>query len=443
MKMHRLSGSVLLTLAVFAVLRAPAGGVYTPEYEAKPAAAWFLKVNPRKAPAPGPLVLKRGDRLAIIGDSITEQKMYSRIIEDYLTACVPELKITARQYGWSGETAEGFLNRMTNDCLRFHPTVATLCYGMNDHKYRPFDLENEKWYAENYSAVVRGLQHAGARVILGSAGCVGRVPHWTKSDLYTLDELNVNLCAFRDCDIGLARQFKTPFADVFWPMFKAGFEGQSRYGTNYAICGKDGVHPGWAGHLVMAYAFLRAMGLNGDLGTLTVDLGRETAAGSPGHTVEQFKDGELTVVSTRYPICAGGETNSDGSLRSGATLVPFFQDLSRFTLVVKNPAAGRYHVIWGAGTNTYTAAELAAGVNLAADFVTNPFCAPFAQVDEAVAAKEAYETHQVKQVFHGAAGKANLAEAVKSTEAERAPLAQAIADAMTPVRHVIVIQAVP
>jgi lysophospholipase L1-like esterase len=89
-----------------------------------------------KAPDIGPLLLQPGDRLAIIGDSITEQKMYSRIIEDYVTACLPELKITVRQLGWSGETAEGFRKRMDSDCLRFRPTVATLCYGMNDAKYR-------------------------------------------------------------------------------------------------------------------------------------------------------------------------------------------------------------------------------------------------------------------------------------------------------------------
>jgi hypothetical protein len=75
-------------------------------------------------------LIQPGDRLAIIGDSITEQKMYSRIIETYLTLCVPDLKISTRQFGWSGETAEGFLHRMTNDCLRFQPTIATLCYGM-------------------------------------------------------------------------------------------------------------------------------------------------------------------------------------------------------------------------------------------------------------------------------------------------------------------------
>ena len=82
-------------------------------------------------------MLRPNDRLAICGDSITEQKKYSRIIETYLTVCTPELNISIRQYGWSGETAPGFLARMTNDCLRFQPSVATTCYGMNDHGYRP------------------------------------------------------------------------------------------------------------------------------------------------------------------------------------------------------------------------------------------------------------------------------------------------------------------
>src|SRR5215475_5584032 len=72
------------------------------------------RFKPVPAPRPAGLLLQRGDRLAICGDSITEQKMYSRIMEDYLTMCVPELKITVRQYGWSGERAPGFLARMTN-----------------------------------------------------------------------------------------------------------------------------------------------------------------------------------------------------------------------------------------------------------------------------------------------------------------------------------------
>ena len=80
--------------------------------EQRPSAALVEKFQPAKAPKPSKLILKRGDRLAICGDSITEQKMYSRLIETYLTVCVPELKVTTRQFGWSGETAEGFLKRM-------------------------------------------------------------------------------------------------------------------------------------------------------------------------------------------------------------------------------------------------------------------------------------------------------------------------------------------
>ena len=87
--------------------------VFAQELETKPAEAYFEKFQPKKGPAPKGLVLQKGDRLAICGDSITEQKMYSRVIETYLTVAVPELDVTVRQYGWSGETAPGFLARMT------------------------------------------------------------------------------------------------------------------------------------------------------------------------------------------------------------------------------------------------------------------------------------------------------------------------------------------
>ena len=438
--------NLFLSIIALVIVANWPGKVQAADYEPKPTNAYFIKFNPIKAPAPGPLLLKTGDRLAIIGDSITEQKIYSRIIETYLTVCVPELKITARQFGWSGETAEGFLRRMTNDCLRFNPTVATLCFGMNDHRYRPFDVNNGDWYVAKYSAVVNSLQNAGARVVLGSPGCVGKVPGWTKSSAYTRDELNVNLCALRDLDIAIANHANARFADIFWTMFKAGYEGEQRYATtneSYMIAGKDGVHPGLAGQLVMAYCFLHAMGLDGDLGTLTVDFGAQTATATAGHQVESFKDNVLTVTSLKYPFCAGGEINRDNSLRSGASLVPFFQELSRFRLVLKNPAASQYKIVWGNTTNIYTSAQLAEGVNLAADFVDNPFCEPFKQVDAAVAAKQAYETTQIKKVFHSPEAKADMAKAVADTEAERAPLAQAIAAALVPVRHTIVIQPVP
>ncbi len=101
--------------------------------ESLPSDPYFATYKPLKAPPTKTLLLKQGDRLAICGDSITEQKMYSRIIETYLTVCVPQLEVTIRQFGWSGEKAPGFLARMENDVLRFGPTIATTCYAMNDH----------------------------------------------------------------------------------------------------------------------------------------------------------------------------------------------------------------------------------------------------------------------------------------------------------------------
>lgn len=428
---------VFLTV-LFSTLIAPS--LPAAEFETKPDDPYFAKFAPLKAPAPAGRLLQPGDRLAIIGDSITEQKMYSRLIETYLTVCVPELKITARQFGWSGETAEGFLHRMTNDCLRFQPTIATLCYGMNDHRYRAYDEQNATWYSNNYASVASALRNSAARVVLGSPGSIGKIPPWAVNNNTTMEEMDLNLCQFRNLDIAIAAQENINFADVFWPMFTAGFTAHQKYGADYAVSGKDGVHPDWAGHVIMAYAFLKAMGLDGDLGTFTIDLGSGKATASSGHTVDAFTNDTLTVTSTRYPFCATGALDKDNSLRSGMTLVPFNADLNRLKLIVTGGSAQNYAVTWGDETHDYSAAQLAAGVNLAEDFAVNPFSAAFAKVDAAVAAKQNYETRQIKDLFHGPEGQTDLEATAALTEKVRQPLASAIAAAFVPVTHTLRIQ---
>lgn len=415
-------------------------GTHAVDLESKPQDPYFENFTIVKAPKPGRLMLKPGDRLAIVGDSITEQKMYSRLIETYLTVCVPQLNITTRQYGWSGETAEGFLHRMTNDCLRFHPTVATTSYGMNDYRYRPYDEANALWYRSNYTAVVRSFKEAGTRVVLGSPGSVGKVASWVKSASGTLEEHNLHLCALRNIDVDIASKERVRFADMFWPLFSGGFEARSRYGAEYAVNGKDGVHPGWAGHLIMAYGYLRAMGLDGDLGTLQVNLKSARARATEGHVVDRFAEGMLTVTSRRYPFCATGKLDDDNSLRSGMALVPFNQELNRLTLRVKGMSADRYRVTWGGASRSYSAAELSRGVNLAADFETNPFSEAFKKVDEAIAAKQAFETRQIKEFFHGNEARTNIAAVVARTEAEREPLVRNVQAAFVPVTHTLIIQ---
>ena len=425
----------------FAGLLVLTASIHAQQFEIKPSDPFFNNFSPLKAPEVKGLYLKAGDKLAICGDSITEQKRYSCIIETYLTVCVPELKITARQYGWSGETAEGFLKRMTNDCLRFKPTIATTCYGMNDYKYRPYDEVNAQWYRERYTAVAKSFKDAGTRVVLGSPGCVGKVASWVKSASGTLDEHNQSLCKLRNIDVEIARQENIRLADIFWPMFTAGFEAKKKYGPEVEVAGKDGVHPGWAGQLIMAYAYLKAMGLDGNIGTISVDLKKEKAKATEGHKINEFKNGILTITSTKYPFCATGELNQDGSMRAGMTLVPFNQELNRLMLIARKGAAEKYKVTWGTESKSYSAEQLAKGVNLADDFAVNPFSEAFKKAEAAVLAKQVYETKQIKQIFHGAEGKADMEAAVKKTEEERAPLAAAIQAALVPVTHTIRIEA--
>ena len=447
---------VILSLVLGLLLRVPsqaqAPAAFSPpltlgpyEYETKPDNEAFRAFNPRRAPAPGPLLLREGDRLAICGDSITEQKKYSRIIETYLTVCVPQLKVTVRQYGWSGEKTDGFLRRMDQDCLTFHPTIATLAYGMNDSRYRPFDVTNGRWYEDHYTAIVRQFKNHDVRVIVGSPGCAGKIAGWVKSRAGTLDQHNIHLCALRDIAMGVAEREGVRFADIFWPMFQAQVLAPGQHHATkerpYEVAGKDGIHPGWAGQVLMAWAFLRAMGLDGNIGTITVDLAAGRASASPGHRIESFRDGKLTLVSSRYPFCARGDLDDDQSLRSGMTLVPFAEDLNRFILKVTGAQPGSYRVQWGNTARIYSTEELSRGIQLPIDFPENPFCVAFDKVDAAVAAKQAFETTQVKKVFHGPRGRADFEKAVAETEAQRKPLAKAVADALVPVTHTIEITA--
>jgi lysophospholipase L1-like esterase len=412
------------------------------DFESKPSDPYFEKYNALPAPKTSGPLLRKGDRLAICGDSITEQRMYSRIIETYLTVTRPDLEITVRQYGWSGETAPGFLNRMTNDCLRFEPTFATTAYGMNDHGYRTYEPAIGDRYRAAQSTIIDAFKNSGARVVLGSPGAVGKVPSWTKSEKYSKEDLNLNLLELRNIDIQIAREKQVAFADVFWPMFTEDFLARQKYGADYAVPGKDGVHPGWAGQVIMAYAFLKGLGVDGDIGSITIDLAKNQVTTSPGHESISANGGEFEIKSSRYPFCAPvGDSNKDDSIRSGFTLVPFQEELNRFRLIVKNAEAPNYNISWGDETKTFSKEQLTAGINLAAEFAKNPFSDAFARVDAAVAAKQAYETRQIKELFHGPEGRADKNETADLTEKARAPLARAIKQAMVPVTYKIKIVA--
>ena len=392
------------------------------------------------APLPAGLQLQKGDRLAICGDSITEQKQYSLIIESYLSACLPEMEITCRQFGWSGEQAGGFLKRMKNDVLRFQPTIATTCYGMNDFRYVPYDEAHAAEYRRNETEIARLFKESGTRVILGSSGIIDSVPHWVKQAKGTQQDLNLALSKFRNITLEVAKAEQAGFADVYQPMLLANLAAKQKFGPDFKVAGKDGVHPGWAGQVIMARAFLKAMGIDGEIGTITWDATTDKAGASAGHEVISAVGGKLSLRSAKLPFNPGpGDEVRDDSIRAGLALVPFDDELNRYILKITSPKSSAYTVTWGAVSKTYTATELSAGISLTKDFHQNPLVPAFRAIWDAIAAKQAYETRQIKTLVHGPEGEADMDATFALTEKTRARLVEAVSNACKPVEHELLI----
>lgn len=183
-------------------------------------------------------VLKSGDMLAICGDSITEQKIYSAFIEDYLLMCKPVATIRTAQFGWGGSSVKHFLGgKLQPEVLRFQPTVVTTCWGMNDGGYRALTPEVAESYRTNTQTILDNFKKAGVRtVILGSPGVVD-VDTYNKGGSEAAKVYNETLAALRDVDKELAAKNNLPFADVHTPMMEVMTKAKAKYGPKYHVAG--------------------------------------------------------------------------------------------------------------------------------------------------------------------------------------------------------------
>lgn len=347
-------------------------------------------------------VIAPGSRVAIVGDSITEQKLYSKYMEAYLLACsgVPDVHVF--QFGWSGETAGGFANRAENDLSVFKPTVATLCYGMNDGGYQPYREEIGRNYENNMRNVMDKLDKLKLKsVVVGSPGAVDANffrPGQSLGDKPAYVAYNDNLAHLRDIDRKLATEKNHLFADVHAAMYDAMTKAQATLGKEYDVCGRDGFHPGNNGQLLMAFAFLKGLGLDGKIGEVTVDLkGKSTA--SAGHSVIGGSAGNVELQSDRWPFCFQGDDKSSGGTRSILPFTSFNDDLNRFVLKVNGLDTTHAMVKWGTEEKKFTREQLAAGINLASEFSATPFDASFQKLLDAIANKQNFETYMIKSVI--------------------------------------------
>lgn len=325
------------------------------------------------------LQLRDGDVVALCGDSITSAGYYPLFLEAYQIACGPPLKVEYVNCGRWGEVARDFPKTWDKDFLPAKPTVLTICYGMNIGRggavLSDDDLARE---AAALTAIIEKFKANGGRtVVLGSPGCVDTTFHPKPA------AANASLAQLRDNARKVATETGCTFADVHSAMLEVMSKAQAKHGKDFAFAGEkgDGLHPRGAGHLVMAWVFLKALGYDGQVGAFTVD--GKTAQASAGHRVVSFADGVLEIESTRYPFCfladpySPKDFTNNNATRSVADLFPFNDDLNRLTLVVRDSPAEKIKITWGSQSKVFDRAALEQGINLAAEFLDNPFVEPF------------------------------------------------------------------
>ena len=344
------------------------------------------------------LRLREGDRVALIGDSITEQRTYTRYLENYLLACSGLKDLRVCVFGNNGETASAYVWRMPFNQEFWPATVATTLYGMNDGGHQTCTPQIAARFRNGNEQIAQFMQAHGVRLFAAS-------PTGVDPDTYGRgrDRAAVYNRAFDDLGAitrEVVEQHGGSFVDLHPLMMQVMTDAKARYGAGYHVCGKDGIHPWENGQLVIAYAFLKAFGCDGAIGDIVLDYATGKAEASAGHRVLESAPGQVRLESSRYPFCFDPPVNDRPTPDRNATILPFLpfnQELNRFRLIVKNLPTARAEVQYGKERQSFTREQLAQGINLAEAFPGGgPFRNAWNLLHQATWQKQAVETWAIK-----------------------------------------------
>jgi len=383
--------------------------------------------------------------------------------------CQPAPGIKTMECGWGGSTTPHFASHMGRDVMTLSPTVATIEFGVNDAGGNVMDATAANNYREGLKKLIANFQAGKTRtVIIGSPVVVDsfyfrNVKH---ADV-TANQFNETLGQFGEIVKEVAASSKgVVFADLHTPMMEAMAKSKAQLGERYPFSNEgDGVHGGPNEHLVMAYGFLKAMGFDGNIGTIVYDDATGKATAGDGQRVVSSEHGKVVIESSRYPFCffhgtldadqQSSPTQFTGNWRYGDApilpYVPFNQDLNRYTLIVQNLKTPKAKITWGEESREFTAAELARGINLAAEFLKNPFVKAFGAVEKAVLSKQEFETQFISHFLYERTNLLQMAPAksaaIDQVEAGFRDVHEGLFDrcaaAVKPVTHTIQIEYAP
>lgn len=351
-------------------------------------ARWFvllclLAVNPSASLSAEEFLVRDGDRVVFLGDSITEQRLYTTYIEAYALTRFPGYKLWFRNVGWGGDTSwlrqrarpderalfaaepdeqqrmvtDAVGRGLARDVLPLRPTFVTVKFGMNDHSYQPFREDIFRAYVCSQTEIARVLKENGARVAF-----LTPQPIEEKRSDPDKDPRNESLRKFSDGLRDVAARTSSAFVDQFDPFMTILL--RERAGNPPAfVGGGDAVHPGPVGQTLMAWAVLKGMHASPLVSSVRIDAAAK-AIEARQCRVESLEVAGSTVRFSRadFALPMPIDPRADGALK----LAPVIDELNRYELCVTGLPAGDYELtIDGEAAGTYDAGALAKGVNLA------------------------------------------------------------------------------
>ena len=332
----------------------------------------------------GEFFIKDGDRVVFLGDSITEQRLYTTYIEAYALTRHPEWKLWFRNVGWGGDTSwlrqrahpderqlfaadeasqqkmvEDSVGRgLKRDILPLKPTVVTIKFGMNDHSYQKFREDIFKAYVRSQSELAKVLEANGARVAF-----LTPQPIEDKRPDPDKDVRNQSLRQFSDGLKEVAAKQGATFVDQFDP-YMAIMLHERAADPAAIIGGGDAVHPGPAGHTIMAWAILKGLGAPALVSRAEIDGAAGKVVAAEGCRLNNLKADQGTVAFDRSDDALPMPV--DPPAEPALKLAPILQDLDRYELQVTGLPAGSYELsIDGEPAGKASSEELAKGWNLA------------------------------------------------------------------------------
>jgi len=327
---------------------------------------------------------RAGDRVALIGDSITAWGYYGALVNMFYATRFPDRKIYMYYNGIGGDQARYTQHRaeptggvFERDILRNRPTVATIMLGMNDSGYG--NVWNQSAdeteaaagkaadvYRQSMDNLIKKLRDNGVqRIILILSSPYDETGEAKSNPLTGKNDFIRNVLG--DYLRAKCRELGEPLVDFNTPMLEINRREQPENPQFSIVDMGDRIHPLNMGHFVMAYVFLKSMGLDEMVSEVVIDAGKAEVLSARNCEVSDLTCGDNRI---SFECLARALPFPSGKLEYDKH-VPFDEEFNREIVRILSLAGGTYALgVDGVEVGRYTAAELAKGINLAGNHLT-------------------------------------------------------------------------